>query len=124
MLWIGILMLARDRTRFLTLLAGLSFVSLLFIQQSATFCALITRSARSIDAVNAPLWIADPQLRTVDDNKPLLDTDLERIRSVSGVLWAEPLLIRNVDARVSRGVLPKESSCLASMPRRSSAGPR
>ncbi len=103
MLRIALKMLMGDRAKYLTLVCGLSFVALLFVQQGATFLSLITRSARPIEAIGAPIWVTDPMLRNFDEEKPLLDTDLTRVRSVPGVKWAVPLFVRNVQARLHSG---------------------
>lgn len=38
--------------------------------------------------------VTDPQLRSVDESKLLLDTDLQRVRSVRGVKWAVPMILQ------------------------------
>ena len=37
------------------------------------------------------VWVMDPKVQFIDDTKPLLDTQLDRVRGVSGVEWAVPL---------------------------------
>jgi putative ABC transport system permease protein len=96
MLRIAIRMLAGDRARYITLISGLAFVALLFVQQGSVFQGLIGRTARPVDTIGAPIWVADPTLRYVDESKPLKDTDLFRVRSVPGVKWAVPILMRQV----------------------------
>ena len=100
---IAIKMLMGDRSKYITLVSSLIVVSFLFIQQGSIFCGLILRTARPVEVVGAPIWVCDPQLRSVDENKPLLDTDLQRVRSVPGVKWAVPLLLQQVSAHMSDG---------------------
>lgn len=103
MMRISLKMLFGDRSRYLTLLIGLSVVSFLFIQQGSVFCGIIARIAKPVDAVGAEVWVCDPLLQSIDDSKPLLDTDLYRVRSVPGVLWAERLLLRTTQVRLADG---------------------
>ena len=100
---IAIKMLMGDRSKYFTLVSSLVVVSFLFLQQGSIFCGLIMRTARPVEVVGAPIWISDPQLRSVDESKPLLDTDLQRVRSVPGVKWAVPLLLQLVSAHLSDG---------------------
>ena len=103
MLTIAIKMLMGDRAKYITLVSSLAFVSLLFLQQGGIFCGLIGRTARPIEVVDAPIWICDPQMRSIDDAEPMLDADLYRVRSVAGVKWAVPLIVHVVSARLQNG---------------------
>ncbi|HEX4020410.1 MAG TPA: ABC transporter permease [Acidobacteriaceae bacterium] len=103
MLTIAIKMLMGDRAKYITLVSSLAFVSLLFLQQGGIFCGLIGRTARAVEVVDAPIWVCDPQMRSIDDAEPMLDTDLYRVRSVPGVQWAVPLIVRVVSARLENG---------------------
>jgi len=103
MLQIAIKMLLGDRAKYVTLVSSLTVVSFLFLQQGSIFCGLILRTVRPIEVVGAPIWVSDPQLRSVDESKPLLDTDLERVRSAPGVKWAVPMILQIVSAHLSDG---------------------
>lgn len=103
MLRIGLKMLIGDRSKYITLVSGLSFVVLLFVQQGSVFCGLMARTAKPIEAVGAPIWVTDPNLQSIDDSKPLIDTDLGRVRSAPGVKWAVPLFLRQVQVRLRDG---------------------
>ena len=103
MMTIAIKMLMGDRAKYWTLVSSIAFVSFLFLQQGGIFCGLIGRTARGVEAVQAPIWVCDPLMRSIDDAEPMLDTDLYRIRSVEGVQWAVPLIVRMVTARLANG---------------------
>ncbi|MEW6735761.1 MAG: ABC transporter permease [Acidobacteriota bacterium] len=103
MLRVALQMLIGDRAKYITLVSGLSFVALLFVQQGSVFCGLIMRTAKPVEAIGAPIWVADPFLQSIDDFKPLTDTDLTRVRSVPGVKWAVPLFVRQVQVRLKDG---------------------
>ncbi|MBI4854210.1 MAG: ABC transporter permease [Acidobacteria bacterium] len=103
MLRVALQMLIGDRSKYITLVSGLAFVSLLFIQQGSVFCGLMLRTCRPVETIGAEIWVADPNLQSIDDSKPLLDTDLTRVRSVEGVKWAVPLFLRQVQVRLKNG---------------------
>jgi len=100
---IALKMLMGDRAKYFTLVSSLVVVSFLFLQQGSIFCGLLARTTRPIEVVGAPIWVCDPQLRSVDENKPLLDTDLERVRSVPGVKWAVPMILQIVSVHLQDG---------------------
>jgi putative ABC transport system permease protein len=103
MLTIAIKMLVGERAKYFTLVSSLAVVSFLFIQQGSIFCGLILRTARPVEVVGAPIWVCDPLLRSVDESKPLLDTDLERVQSVDGVKWAVPMILQLVSVHLRDG---------------------
>lgn len=103
MLRVALQMLIGDRSKYITLVSGLAFVSLLFIQQGSVFCGLMLRTCRPVESVGAEIWVADPTLQSIDDSKPLIDTELTRVRSVDGVKWAVPLFLRQVQVRLKSG---------------------
>jgi putative ABC transport system permease protein len=96
-------MLLGDAAKYSMLVSTLAVVSFLIMQQGSLFCGVILRTARAVDVIGAPIWVCDPQLRHVEENKPLLDTDLERVRSAPGVKWAVPLIMQFVDVRLADG---------------------
>ncbi|MDX2086097.1 MAG: ABC transporter permease [Candidatus Melainabacteria bacterium] len=103
MYWIALKMLFGDRVKFVTLLVGLSFSVLLITQQGSIFCGLMKRTSATIFNTGAPVWVSDARIRSVDDVKPLQDTDLPRVRSVTGVQYALPLLFRITQAQLPSG---------------------
>lgn len=105
MIRIALRMLTGDRAKYWTLISGLTFVSFLFVQQGSVFCGLMSRTAVPVEVVGAPIWVTDPTLQSIDESKPLLDTDLTRVRSVPGVKWAVPLYMRQIQVRLGDGRL-------------------
>src|SRR5208282_6552408 len=92
MSWIAVKMLVGDRAKFLGIVMGLTFSSLLITQQGSIFCGLMLRTCAQItDITGADLWVMDPAVRYIDDVKPMLENNLYRVRGVAGVLWAVPL---------------------------------
>jgi putative ABC transport system permease protein len=92
MSWIALKMLVGDRAKFYGIVLGLTFAALLITQQGSIFCGLMLRtSAQITDITGADLWVMDPSVRFIDDVKPMIETNLYRVRGVPGVEWAVPL---------------------------------
>jgi putative ABC transport system permease protein len=97
-------MLMGDRGKYLGIIMGLTFASLLITQQSAIFTGLMTRTYGAITDLSQPdIWVMDPKVQFIDDVKPLQDTELFRIRSIEGVEWAVPLYKGLLKARLADG---------------------
>ncbi|MGI8966524.1 MAG: ABC transporter permease, partial [Limisphaerales bacterium] len=84
-------MLFADRGKYIMLLSGLTFATLLMCQQSAVFCGIMIWTNGNLKNMRAPIWVVDPKVAQVNEFKPLRDTDVSRVRSVTGVAWAVPL---------------------------------
>ena len=87
--WVAIRMLTGDRVKFLGLVFGIAFSTLLITQQLTLFIGLIQRGGTAVEAVpTANVWVMDPATQTVDVIYPMPVTALERVRSVRGVAFA------------------------------------
>ncbi|MDX2118463.1 MAG: ABC transporter permease [Planctomycetota bacterium] len=92
MLRVAIQMLFGDRTKYLTLVLGLAFATMLINQQASIFLGLLIRSTGILQNISQPdLWVTDPSTRFIVEYRALADRKLDRVRSVPGVAWAEPL---------------------------------
>ena len=101
---IALKMLIGDRGKYLGIIMGLTFASLLITQQSSIFTGLMTRTYGAITDLSQPdIWVMDPKVQFIDDVKPLQDTELFRIRSVEGVEWAVPLYKGLLKTRLEDG---------------------
>jgi putative ABC transport system permease protein len=101
---IALKMLIGDRGKYLGIIMGLTFASLLITQQSSIFTGLMTRTYATITDLSQPdIWVMDPKVQYIDDVKPLQDTELFRIRSIEGVEWAVPLYKGLLKARLADG---------------------
>jgi putative ABC transport system permease protein len=109
--WVALKMLTGDRAKYLGLVFGVAFASMLMSHQVSIFCGLMLRTASQIlDVRDAGIWICDPELQTIDEIKPLADTDLYRVRSVPGVRWAARLSkslgrVRTADGRYRTAIV-------------------
>lgn len=97
-------MLVGDRAKYLGIVMGLTFASLLITQQAAVFVGLMTRTFGAItDIGGVDVWVMDPKVQFIDDIKPMQDTELYRVRGVEGVAWAVPLYKGLLKARLAGG---------------------
>jgi putative ABC transport system permease protein len=102
--YIALTMLMGDRGKYLGIVMGLTFASLIMTQQPAIFLGLMTRSYSFISDVGLPdIWVMDPKVQFIDDIKPMQDTELYRVRGVAGVAWAVPLYKGLIKARLQDG---------------------
>jgi putative ABC transport system permease protein len=84
-------MLFGDQSKYMMLVSGMAFATLLMAQQSALFCGIMRWTYSPLVNMNVDIWVADPKVEQANENKPLRDTDADRVRSVNGVAWAAPL---------------------------------
>jgi hypothetical protein len=57
-------------------------------QQASIFTGYVLRMSAWIrDTGGADLWVMDPQSDHTDDSKKIVDTALQRVRSIEGVAW-------------------------------------
>jgi len=103
MIRIALKMLFGDRGKYLMLISGITFATLLMAQGMSLFCGLMTWTYSTVRNVRVPVWVTDPKVEQCNDNKPLRDTDVERVRSVEGVAWAVPLFSNLSMARLQDG---------------------
>jgi putative ABC transport system permease protein len=102
--FVALKMLFGDRAKYLGMIMGLTFASLLITQQGAIFVGLMTRTYGFITDTGLPdLWVMDPKVQFIDDIKPLQDTELYRVRGVEGIEWAVPLYKGLIKARLEDG---------------------
>ena len=90
--WIALKMLTGNQGKYLGIILGIAFASLLIAQQASIFCGLMLQTSGQIrDIQGADIWIMDPNVQFSDDVKPLSDNDVYRVRGVPGVSWAVKL---------------------------------
>lgn len=102
--FIALKMLIGDRAKYIGIIIGLTFASLLITQQSAIFAGIMTRTFSFLTDIGLPdIWVVDPQVQYIEDIKPLRDTQVLRIRGVEGVKWAVGLFKGSLRARLNNG---------------------
>jgi putative ABC transport system permease protein len=88
---IALKMLRGDRAKYLGLIFGVAFATLLMSQQVSIFVGIMARNASAIYSVTEPdLWVMDPRVRYIEEIEPMRQTELYTVRSVPGVHWAVP----------------------------------
>ena len=101
MLIMALKMLMGDKTKYISIILGLSFAAFIISQQSAIMVGIMKRTYGLVtDTSQAKIWVMDPTVQFIDDVKPLKDTDLYRVQSVEGVAWAVPLYKGLIQARL------------------------
>jgi putative ABC transport system permease protein len=101
---IALKMLFGDRGKFFGMVVGLTFAALIMTQQPAIFLGLMTRTYAAIeDVAIADIWVMDAGVQYVEESKPMRDTDLIRVRGVTGVAWAVPTYKNIINARLPDG---------------------
>jgi len=105
MSWIAWKMLTGDRTKYLGIVFGVAFGSLLIAHQSSIFVSLMKRTGSQIIDITEPdLWVMDRELQSVDEVRTLPETDVYRVRGIEGVQWAVRLFKGQVTARTPGGI--------------------
>jgi putative ABC transport system permease protein len=105
MSWIAWKMLTGDRTKYLGIVFGVAFGSLLIAHQSSIFVSLMKRTGSQIIDITEPdIWVMDRELQSVDEVRTLPETDVYRIRGIEGVQWAVRLFKGQVTARTPGGI--------------------
>ena len=100
----AILMILSGRSKFIAILLGVGFSSLIMLQQPAIFLGLMDRTYSLItDAGNVDVWVMDPQVMFIDDAKPISEKEIYRIKGVIGVEHAYPMFKGVVRARTRNG---------------------
>src|SRR5258708_12922786 len=107
MTWIALKMLTGDRSKYLGLIFGISFATLLMSQQISVFLGIMRRTGSQIlDVRDADIWVMDDKVRYIDEVPGLPDTDLQRVRGVPGVAWAVRMYKGQIRARLEDGNFP------------------
>jgi putative ABC transport system permease protein len=102
--WVALKMLTGDRAKYLGIIFGIAFATLLMMQQISIFAGIMKRTGSQIlDVRDADIWVMDDKVRYIDEVPPLPDGDLHRVRGVPGVEWAVPLYKGQVTCRLADG---------------------
>ncbi len=102
--WVALRMLTGDRTKYLGIVFGVGFATLLMGQQMAIFCGLMRNTTGQIrDIEGGDIWVMDDNVQFVDDVKPMSEGKLQVVRGVEGVDWAVRLYKGTGRARLADG---------------------
>ncbi len=96
--------LTGDRAKYLALIFAISFCTFLLQNQTSIFAGILKRTGHQVlDVVDAEVWVMDRKTEYFEQTKPLKETDLTRVRGVSGVEWAVRMFKANPVARTPTG---------------------
>jgi putative ABC transport system permease protein len=102
--WIALRMLTGDRAKYVGLVFGVTFAALLMSQQLSIFVGIMKRTGSQIlDVRDADIWVMDNKVRYIDEVPGMPDTELQRVRGVPGVQWAERLYKGQARVRLPSG---------------------
>ena len=102
--WIALRMLTGDRAKYVGLVFGVTFAALLMSQQLSVFVGIMKRTGSQIlDVRDADIWVMDNKVRYIDEVPGMPDTELQRVRGVPGVQWAERLYKGQARVRLPSG---------------------
>lgn len=102
--WMAWKILTGDRKKYVVIVFGVAFASLLIGHQTSVFFGVMRRTTSQIwDVMPDGIWVMDPAVQYVDEIRPLSETELQRVRGVTGVAWATPLFKGLVRARTDDG---------------------
>lgn len=123
--FVALRMLTGDRAKYLGLVFAIAFSTFLLENQTSIFAGIMKRTGSQIaDVTDAGVWVMDPRTVYFEETKALKDTDLTRVRGVSGVEWAVRLYKGGPVARTREGrfaqsvVLGLDDATLVGAPRK------
>ncbi|AMV22690.1 ABC transporter permease [Planctomyces sp. SH-PL14] len=103
--WLAWKMLTGDRAKYLGIVFGVAFGTLLIAQQASLFVGLMRRtSSQIIDISTADIWVMDLKQQNIDDIRPMPDNRLYQVRGVPGVEWAVRLFKGLVRVKTASGL--------------------
>lgn len=104
MFLLSLRMLLNDRAKFFGILMGVMLASLVITQQGSIFVGIMWRACSILHDMSQPdIWVMDPKVQYIEDQKPMTVTQLPRVRGVEGIEWAMPLYKGQIRARLANG---------------------
>lgn len=89
MTYVAFQMLIGDRAKYIGLLFAVAFSTFLLQNQTSIFSNLMKRAGNQIrDVTDADVWVMAPKTEYFDQTKALQESDLQKVRGVSGVDYA------------------------------------
>lgn len=104
MIRLALKMLINDRAKYLGLIIGITFATLLICQQASIFVGALSQTVSIVrDVGYGDIWVSRQGVETMDFSDPLRETDLLRVRGVEGVATAVPLYVGAAVTRTQTG---------------------
>ena len=96
-------LLVNDRTKFYSVVIGITFAVFLIVQMTSMFAGILQRSAATVGNVGASIWVMDPAVNNVSSAIPLPAYLQDAVRSMDGVRYAVPLYLGGGLAKLPDG---------------------
>jgi putative ABC transport system permease protein len=100
---IALKLLVNDRTKFFSVVTGITFSVFLIVQMTSMFAGILQRSFAPVANVGASIWVMDPAVQTVASTIPLPNYVQDAVRSLDGVRYAVPVYFGGGLAKLSDG---------------------
>ena len=100
---IALKLLVNDRTKFYSVVIGITFSVFLIVQMTSMFAGILQRSSATVGNVGASIWVMDPAVQTVAGTIPLPNYVQDAVRSMDGVKYAVPLYMGGGLAKLANG---------------------
>jgi putative ABC transport system permease protein len=98
---VAIKMLLGDVAKYLGLIFGIAFATLLMAQQTSLFIGIMARTYGIItETVSADIWVMDPKVQYIDGIEPMPEMALAKVRGVEGVSFAAKMHKGNAQVKV------------------------
>ncbi len=108
MRYIALKMLWGDRAKFLGLMFGIAFTSFMITFALSYLAGFLTRGFALIDEnSDADIWVMDPAVSSTELTTKIPLSMLYRVKSIEGVSYAVPLLLKEIDIRFVNGEFQK-----------------
>lgn len=102
---IAIKMLQNDVAKFVGLIMGVAFATLLVTNQGGIFASILQQSTKAIDEFrDVDVWVMKPEVESIDTGIAIPYVLLGRVRSVTGVDWALPFYISGGRLKTEHGL--------------------
>jgi putative ABC transport system permease protein len=102
---IAIKMLQDDVAKFIGLVLGVAFATLLVTNQGGIFASILQQSTKAIDEfTDVDVWVMKPEVESIDTGIAIPYVLLGRVRSVTGVDWALPFYISGGRLKTEHGL--------------------
>jgi len=100
---IALKLLVNDRTKFYSVVIGITFSVFLIVQMTSMFAGILQRSSATVANVGASVWVMDPGVESAVSSIPLPPYVQDAVRSMDGVKYAVPLYLGGGLARLHDG---------------------
>ena len=108
MRYIALKLLWGDKAKFLGLVFGIAFTSFMITFALSYLAGFLTRGFALIDEnPNVDIWVMDPSVTSTELTTQIPLSMMYRIKSIEGVAYAAPLLLKDIDIRFENGMFQK-----------------